>query len=344
MLTVYSELHQLHHGQLEMMGGELVPVFEKPARAEVVLARIREVGLGQVRAPQAFGKEPILRVHRPRFVHFLQTAWDEWSKLGRTHHALPFILPVRYTNHEREPHSIDGRLGFYSLDMATPITAGTWQAATASVNVALTAARHVRDGARAAFALCRPPGHHASPDYLGGYCFLNNAAIAAQYLRDQGAGRVAVLDIDYHHGNGTQVIFYDRPDVFTISLHADPSVEFPYFLGYADEKGVGAGAGFNLNYPMPWGTGLEVWMEALEDACVQLTAYSPDLLVVPLGVDTYQGDPVSRFKLDSPDFLKIGERIARLGLPTLFVMEGGYALEEIGINVVNALQGFEGAE
>lgn len=343
MLTIYSQLHQLQHGKLEMMGGGFVPVFEKPARAEAVLARIRAVGLGEVRAPEDFGKEPILRVHRPRFVHFLETAWEEWSALGRTHDALPFILPVRYTNQEREPQNIDGKLGFYSLDMATPITSGTWQAATASVKVALTAAQHVRNGARAAFALCRPPGHHAAQDYLGGYCFLNNSAIAAQYLRDQGTERVAVLDIDYHHGNGTQVIFYDRPDVLTLSLHADPSVEFPYFLGYADEKGVGAGMGFNTNYPMPWGTGLEVWMEALEDACMRLTVYSPDVLVVPLGVDTYKGDPISQFKLDSPDFFKIGERIAKLGFPTLFVMEGGYAVEEIGINVVNALQGFEDA-
>ncbi|MCX7782615.1 MAG: histone deacetylase family protein [Meiothermus sp.] len=343
MLTVYSELHRLQHGQLEMMGGEFVPVFEKPARAEAVLARIREVGLGQVVAPEDFGREPILRVHSPRFVHFLQNAWDEWSKLGRSHDALPFILPVRYTNQEREPQSMDGKLGFYSLDMATPITAGTWQAATASVNVALTAAKHVKDGASAAFALCRPPGHHASQDYLGGYCFLNNVAIAAQYLRDQGAERVAVLDIDYHHGNGTQVIFYDRPDVFTISLHADPSVEFPYFLGYSDEKGVGAGEDYNLNYPMPWGTGFEVWMVALEDACVRVAAYSPDVLLVPLGVDTYRGDPISQFKLDSPDYLEIGERIAKLSLPTLFVMEGGYALEEIGVNTVNVLQGFESA-
>lgn len=341
MLTVYSEDHKLQHGKLEMIGGEFVPVFEKPARAQAILARVREVGLGEVLAPEDFGLEPILRVHSPRFVRFLETAWSEWSQLGRTHDALPFILPVRYTNQQREPQSIDGKLGFYSLDVATPITAGTWRAATSSVNVALTAAKHVQGGARAAFALCRPPGHHAAQDYLGGYCFLNNTAIAAQYLRDQGAARVAVLDIDYHHGNGTQAIFYDRPDVFVISLHGDPSVEFPYFLGYADEKGVGVGEGYNLNYPMPWGTGFEAWYEALEDACKRVQAYAPDVLVVSLGVDTYKGDPISQFKLDSPDYLKIGERIARLGKPTLFVMEGGYAVEEIGVNAVNVLTGFE---
>lgn len=341
MLSIYSQDHKLQHGKLEMIGGEFVPVFEKPARAEAILARVREVGLGEVLAPTDFGLEPILRVHSPRFVQFLQTAWSEWSKLGRTHDALPFILPVRHTNQEREPQSIDGKLGFYSLDVATPITAGTWRAATSSVNVALTAAKHLKDGARAAFALCRPPGHHAAQDYLGGYCFLNNTAIAAQYLRDQGAGRVAVLDIDYHHGNGTQAIFYDRPDVLVISLHGDPSVEFPYFLGYADEKGAGGGEGYNLNYPMPWGTGFEAWYQVLEDACQRVQAYAPDVLVVPLGVDTYRGDPISQFKLDSPDYLKIGGRIAGLGKPTLFVMEGGYAVEQIGVNAVNVLQGFE---
>lgn len=337
MLSVYSEDHKLQHGKLEMMGGEFVPVFEKPARAEAILARVREVELGQVIAPLDFGLEPILRVHSPRFVCFLETAWEEWSKLGRTHDALPFILPVRYTNQQREPQHIDGKLGFYSLDAATPITAGTWRAATSSANVALTAAQQVLGGVRAAFALCRPPGHHAALDYLGGYCFLNNSAIAAQYLRDQGVGRVAVLDVDYHHGNGTQAIFYDRPDVLVINLHADPSVEFPYFLGYADERGSGRGEGYNLNYPLPWGTTFEGWMEALEDACHHLQAYDPEVLLVSLGVDTYKGDPISQFKLDSPDYLRLGERIARLGKPTLFVMEGGYALEQIGVNAVNVL-------
>lgn len=343
MITVYSELHKLQHGRNELMQGQLVPVFEMPKRAEIILNRVREVRLGDVIEPREFGLEPLLRVHKPNYIRFLQTAWEEWSKLGRTHDALPYAWPVRHMNQEREPEQIDARLGFFSFDGGAPITPGTWKAVTSSANVALTAAEKVREGARAVFALCRPPGHHAAQDYMGGYCFLNNAAIAAQSFCDNGAERVAILDVDYHHGNGTQAIFYDRADVLLASLHGDPKVEYPYYLGYTDEKGNGVGEGFNLNYPMPWGTEFAVWMEALEDACKHIQGYGPNVLVVSLGVDTFRGDPISQFRLESPDYLRVGERIAKLGLPALFVMEGGYTVEEIGTNAVNVLQGFEAA-
>lgn len=343
MRTVYSENHKLHHSQLEFMGGEFVPVFEKPERVNQILARMQEVQLGEVVAPHDFGLEPILRVHNPAFVHFLQTAWQEWTALGRSHNALPYVLPVRRTNQSLEPSHIDGKLGFYSLDMATPITPGTWQAVYSSAQVALTAAEDICGGANSAFALCRPPGHHAAQDYMGGYCFLNNAAIAAQYLRDKGAKRVAVLDIDYHHGNGTQSIFYDRDDVLVVNIHADPRSEFPFFLGHADERGQGAGEGYNLNFPLHLGTGFEVWSAALEQACKHIQTYGPDVLLVSLGVDTFKGDPISQFGLESPHYLEVGKRIAQLKKPTLFAMEGGYAVEAIGLNAVNVLQGFEGA-
>ncbi len=176
---------------------------------------------------------------------------------------------------------------------------------------------------------------------MGGYCFLNNAAIATQAFLDQGARRVAILDVDYHHGNGTQDIFYRRDDVLFASIHGDPRVEYPYFLGYADERGEGAGEGCNHNYPLAHGSGWDLWSAALDDACVQIAGYAPDALVISLGVDTYKEDPISQFRLDSPDYLRMGERIARLGLPTLFIMEGGYAVEAIGINAVNVLQGYE---
>ncbi|EQL41595.1 acetylpolyamine aminohydrolase [Pseudomonas aeruginosa VRFPA03] len=202
---------------------------------------------------------------------------------------------------------------------------------------------HVGGDAQPIFALCRPPGHHAGGDFMGGYCFLNNAAIATQAFLDQGARRVAILDVDYHHGNGTQDIFYRRDDVLFASIHGDPRVEYPYFLGYADERGEGAGEGCNHNYPLAHGSGWDLWSAALDDACVRIAGYAPDALVISLGVDTYKEDPISQFKLDSPDYLRMGERIARLGLPTLFIMEGGYAVEAIGINAVNVLQGYEGA-
>ena len=208
--------------------------------------------------------------------------------------------------------------------------------------MALSGAAELLKGEGAVFSLCRPPGHHAARDIYGGYCFLNNAAIAAQALRDGGIGKVAILDVDYHHGNGTQAIFYERGDVFFASLHGDPRQEFPYFLGYQDETGEGAGAGSNANYPMPWGSGFDVWSAALADACKKITACGAGAVVISLGVDTFKDDPISKFTLESANFLTLGATIAGLGLPSLFVFEGGYAVDAVGVNAVNVLLGFEG--
>jgi acetoin utilization deacetylase AcuC-like enzyme len=229
------------------------------------------------------------------------------------------------------------------MDSGTPLTAGTWVAAKTGADCAVNAAHALRLGERGTFALTRPPGHHAGADFFGGYCFLNNAALAAQHLLDDGARRVAILDIDYHHGNGTQDIFYRRGDVLFASIHADPRTEYPFYLGHADETGEGAGLGFNLNLPLAAGSTPAQWFAALETACIRVAGFGADALVVSLGVDTFGGDPLSRFALQSADFLRIGERIAHLGLPTAFVFEGGYAVAEIGINVVNVLEGFETA-
>lgn len=219
---------------------------------------------------------------------------------------------------------------------------GTWAAARAGAACALAAAAAVLQGDRSAFALTRPPGHHAGPDYFGGYCFLNNAAIAAQALRDGGHARVAVLDVDYHHGNGTQTIFYERDDVFTVSIHGDPATEYPFFLGHADERGAGAGEGFNLNIPLPRGTGFARWRAALMDALAAVQRYAPTALVVPMGLDTFEGDPISGFTLQSDDYCAVGEVLAGADLPTVFTFEGGYAVDAVGTNAVNLLQGFRG--
>lgn len=342
MLTVYSPDHQLHHAS-ELKDGKVSPCFEMPQRAEIVLARSLQVGLGDIVAPQAFGPAHYARVHSERYVRFLQQAWAEWQALGHQHDALPLVWPVRDLRSDIEPEHIDGKLGFYAMDAGVAITAGTWQAVSSSANLALTGASLLHGGQRSAFALCRPPGHHAAAEYMGGYCYLNNAAIAAQWSRDNGSQRVAVLDVDFHHGNGTQSIFYDRDDVLFVSLHGDPRRSYPYFSGHRDETGRGAGLGFNLNYPLPHGTAWDGYSEALQHACGQLRQYRPDLLVVSLGVDTYEGDPISHFRLTSADFSRIGAAIAAVGVPTLFVMEGGYMVDEIGINAVNVLQGFESA-
>jgi acetoin utilization deacetylase AcuC-like enzyme len=189
-------------------------------------------------------------------------------------------------------------------------------------------------------ALTRPPGHHAGRDFFGGYCFINNAAVAAQALLDAGARRVGILDVDYHHGNGTQGIFYERADVLTVSIHGDPFFEYPFYLGHADERGQGAGEGFNINVPLARGTDFPRWRAALMTALQRVKDYGPDAVVVALGVDTFEGDPISHFKLKSEDYLQVGRDLSALGLPMVFTLEGGYAVGAMGVNVVNVLESF----
>ena len=342
MLTIYSDDHHLHHGRCELIDGQLMPCFEMPSRADHILQRVQARELGPVQAPQDFGREPILRVHSAAYLDFFEGAWARSAEHGRDGDLMPYTWPAR-TLRAVVPVSLHGQLGYYSFDGGAPITAGTWRAAYSAAQVALTAQAAIQNGAHCAFALCRPPGHHAASDLMGGYCYLNNAAIAAQAFLDQGRKKVAILDVDYHHGNGTQSIFYERSDVLFTSIHGHPEAEFPFFLGYADELGEGAGEGFNFNYPLAAGSAWDRWSAALELACTEIEGYDADVLVISLGVDTFKNDPISQFKLDSPDYLRMGERIARLGKPTLFVMEGGYAVEEIGINAVNVLEGFESA-
>jgi acetoin utilization deacetylase AcuC-like enzyme len=237
---------------------------------------------------------------------------------------------------------LDGRLSFYAFDISTPITAGAFTAARAAADTALTgAARLARGGDRAVFSLCRPPGHHAGRDFYGGYCFLNNAALATERLLAEGAGRIAVLDVDYHHGNGTQAIFYDRAEVLYVSLHADPATDFPYFLGYADETGAGAGEGANLNLPLPPGADGAAFGDALGRALQAIGRHGPDALVVSLGLDGLDGDPLGGFRLQMEDYARLGARIAGLGLATLFVLEGGYAGARSGLAAARTLTAFE---
>ena len=342
MDVIYSPDHALHQSPGELNSGEFVPAFEKPERAEIILNRARAVDLGPVLSPERFPLDAITRIHDAGMVDLLRHGFAEWETLGRTGGAFPFTFFTRGFRADRVPQTLEGRLAYYCFDAGTPLTATSWQAIESSAHVALTGAQAIVAGTRSIFSLCRPPGHHAGSDHYGGYCFLNNAAIAAQHLLDQGAKRVAILDVDYHHGNGTQQIFYQRSDVLLVNIHATPDQEYPYLLGFADEPGAGPGEGFNLNLPLPWGTDWAGWRAALETGCQRVADYAPDALIISLGVDTYVKDPISQFKLDHEHFTRMGARIAQLGLPTLFVMEGGYAVEEIGINAVNVLTGFEG--
>lgn len=340
MKTIYSEDHRLHFPQAELCGGELVTPFERPSRVEHILGRLKTQGLTDIAAPDPVQMAPIEAIHKADYLKFLETGWDEWVAEGFKGEMIAASIPARRMQMDRPPNNIDGKVGYYCLASETAITGGTWGAALSSAATVQTAQRMVAGGARSAFALCRPPGHHATADMFGGYCFLNNAAIAAEMFRKD-AKRVAILDIDFHHGNGTQDIFYDRGDVFFASLHGQPEDAFPYFLGYADETGTGAGQGANANYPYAPGIGYDKWSEGLDDALARIKSFGAEALVVSLGVDAYKEDPISFLKLESDDFTRAGARIATADLPTLFVMEGGYAIEEIGVNAVNTLEGFE---
>lgn len=327
-----------------MFRGELVPCYEKVSRVENVLEELQLRRFGTIRTPQRYDDALLHKVHTPRYIEFLRGAWQEWVALDSANEgrdAFPSAWPVRSFRTDILPVNFAARMGLFSFDAGTPLTAGTWRAAQSGAWCALAATQHVLEGAPATFALTRPPGHHAGADFFGGYCFINNAALAAQHLRDAGLARIAVLDIDYHHGNGTQAIFYDRADVFFASIHGDPSTEYPFYLGYADESGAGAGRGFNLNLPLPCGSDFATWRIALGQALQAISDFRAEALVVSLGVDTYEGDPISGFKLRTDDYFAVGADIARSGLPVVFVFEGGYAVNHIGINTVNLLEGFE---
>lgn len=340
MKLIHSPLHALHDGGMELHRGELVPCFEMPARVDHILAAVARAGWA-VEPPREYDDAVLASVHDAQYLAFLRGAYAEWQAEGRDGFMLAGAFPARGMRRDRVPSGLHARLGYYSFDAGSPIVAGTWQAARASAHCALTAADLVASGERAAYALCRPPGHHAGHAVFGGYCYLNNAALAAQRLSDAGMGRVAVLDVDYHHGNGTQDIFWTRDDVLFVSIHGDPETEYPFYLGHADERGEGAGAGFNHNFPLPRGTGWEEYAATLETALERIAGYAPQALVVSLGVDIFEGDPISQFRLDAAAFPRLGARLAALGLPTVLVQEGGYAVAEIGDNVVGVLAAFD---
>lgn len=348
--VVASEAHR-DHETMEFARGRVAPSPESPTRATIISDALHVAGHRFVE-PDDLDLDLVHRVHSAEYVEFLRTAWERWiAHLGpdaAESGAVAFTWPRR-GELSRRPDDVVGQLGYHSFAGDSPIVAGTWAAVTASAAIAQTAADLVV-GARATagsgvpspvYALCRPPGHHATADQLGGYCYLNNSAIAAQRLLDRGSRRVAVLDVDYHHGNGTQAIFDTRDDVLTVSIHADPASEFPWFTGHADEIGSGAGAGWNLNLPLPRHAERAVWDDALDTALSRITdaASTIDALVVALGVDTYVDDPLGTFPLDTDDFSGIGRRVAGCGLPTVVVQEGGYAVDALGRNVAAVLDG-----
>lgn len=335
MRTFFDPRQHDHAPALELHNGAYVPHAEHRGRMENVLAT-----LTGVEAPADAGIDPIRRVHGDDYLAFLQTAHKRWEAAGRAGDAHGYAWPV-VGRRPLKLNRIDADLGQFSFDAASPIAAGTWVSSYWGAQSALAATKAVLDGERAAFALCRPPGHHCGADYLGGYCFLNNVAIAAEAAIVAGKRRIAILDVDYHHGNGTQDIFYDRGDVLFVSVHADPVTDYPFFWGHADERGEAAGEGATLNLPLPRGTGLAAYRAALDTGLEAIRDFRADFLCVSFGADTFAGDPISQFALQTADYTPIAQSIAALDLPAVIVMEGGYAVDALGANVAAFLAGFE---
>ena len=341
MKIFYSEKHRKHEPPFEIFDGGLrMPYLENPDRMDRILRALGDVDWADVLAPSDFGLDPILAVHDRDYVDFLASAWIDWLA---THPKDPStLLPATFALRRQPPipKSLLGRAGYYIMDLSACIVEGTYSAALASANCALSAAQVVAaDGERSAFALCRPPGHHAGKDYAGGYCFINNAAVAANWLSSK--GRVAVLDVDYHCGNGTQDIFYDREDVLTISIHADPDFEYPSYIGYADERGAGKGLGFHHNFPLPRDTDDGAYLQTLDQALRLIREFEPVFLVVSAGMDIYADDPLGTIKVTTDGIGRIAKDIASLGLPTVIVLEGGYNNDALGRNILAFLGEFK---
>lgn len=335
MKVIYTDRHLEHAPSI---AGAVGPHPESPQRAKAILEAIQAEGMAVAR-PRGITKKQLLAVHDGDYLHYLQGAYKAWTE---AHLPGPAVIPQSPPHRmDVAPTNIVAQAGHYCFDTETPLGPGTYKAALAAAACALTAAQQITGGERFVFALCRPPGHHAGRGVCGGFCYLNNAAIAAAELGKSG-GKVAVLDVDFHHGNGTQEIFYDSPQVFYASLHADPNVAFPHFAGYANERGRGGGAGFNLNIPLPLGTDGREYLRALEQALEAIASFGPQFLVVSLGCDTLAEDPIGGFTLEVADFAAIGRRIGQLGRPCAIVQEGGYYLPSLGQCVVNFLAGMEG--
>ena len=340
MITVFHDTQRLHAPREFIVSGKPQPIPEIPERIDMLLEGVRRLGGPIVSPPDIFG-DTLALVHDRRYIQFLSTLWERWRRipdaaetpspnvfaLGR-----PSLPPAGY------PDSVVGQCGWHLGDGSCPITSATWEAARASAATAAHGAKMLLGGERLAYALCRPPGHHAAADMAAGFCYFNNAAIAAALL-NEAKRKVAILDIDVHHGNGTEAIFYDRADVLTVSIHAHPKRFYPFFWGYAEETGRGAGEGFNLNLPLERGTRLKLYQEALGTALQRIADFGADTLVLAAGLDIAVDDPFKGFAIETPEFEAIGRQVAGLRLPALIVQEGGYPSPNLGLNLESLLKG-----
>ena len=352
MQVVYSPAHRAHDVTHETYLGQPIPANEVVERAEIIRTKLESDGGFTFAAPMEHGEAPITAVHDPGLLRFLEGAWDaaELEKLDRRYLVADTYPTVRmfegmsaeFVADQPGPQAIAGGLGWWGLDTSNPIVKGTYGAARAAVDVALTTADIVLSGERAAYGLCRPPGHHAARSMAGGYCFFNNAAIAAEAIVRSTGERTAILDVDYHHGNGSQQIFWRRGDVFYASIHADPTRQYPFFLGYGHERGEGDGVGENLNLPQPAGLSDDGYLAALDRALEAIVERPGSIIIVSLGFDTYGLDPIGDFALTTPVYREVGRRVAATGRRLVILQEGGYFRPALGDNAVAWLRGAQG--
>ncbi|MCX6521768.1 MAG: histone deacetylase family protein [Actinobacteria bacterium] len=348
MHVVYTPAHLRHDPHVEFETSTAHSPFEHIGRAETIRETLQADGSFPFRAPDEWGTAPIEAIHDPGLLRFLTTAWAEYQAANGDHREVTpdFFYSSDLRNKmspPTEPPSINGRMGYWCFETTTPLTEGTYEAARGAVDTALTTTKLVLDGERYAYGLCRPPGHHATSRRYGGYCFFNNAAIAAHHVAATTGTKVTILDVDYHHGNGTQEIFYDRDDVQYVSLHGDPARAYPYSIGYADETGTGRGLGLNLNMPMPLRADDDTYLAGLATACDAISAFGPSTLIVSLGLDTFFTDPISDLAVTTDGFERCGALVAELGLPTVVLQEGGYDVSALGENVRRWLVGLRGS-
>lgn len=344
MKVVYTDAHLLHDPQTSIEQSRMMPPWEHVGRGTAIHQTLQSDARFDLISPSSWGTRPIEAVHDPGLLDFLSTAWAEYQEAcGPTADVMPDVFYRAALRNGmsvgREPESVHGRLGWWCFETTTPLTVGTYTAALGAVDTGLTAAQLVLDGERSAYGLCRPPGHHATSTLYGGYCFFNNAAIAAHHVATTTGTKVTVLDVDYHHGNGTQEIFYSRDDVQYVSLHGDPSRAYPYTVGYEDETGAGRGLNLNLNIALPERTDDDGYVAALQRACDAVAAFGPSMVIVSLGLDTFITDPICDLSVTADGFERCGATVAALDLPTVVLQEGGYDLAALGDNVRRWLLG-----
>lgn len=320
MKVIYSPIHKIHQPRFEIFNGRKEPYAERPQRIEEIIKTVKQLKGVEVIRPGKISLKDIVRVHTRNYVNFLEITC---KSLKKDQVIYPSVFGLTMTDNKV------AQRGRYAFDMYTPITRGTFKAAKTAAFCALTGAELLLQGEKTAYALCRPPGHHAEKSRMGGYCYFNNAAIAADYLRTQ-RFKVAILDLDFHHGNGTQEIFYKTNQVLYVSIHAHPHRMFPYFWGFRRERGEGQGKGYNFNFPLKKGINGKQYLSVLKEVEKIIKEYSPKFLIISLGFDTFKDDPLGDFQLELSDYEKIGKEITELGRPTLFIQEGGYNLSQLG--------------